>query len=49
MIVSSKQLIPYKMLPIWTKESLPSAVQQKHNTKEGTWAKLTIISGKLSF
>ena len=43
------QLICYKRMPVWTKDSLPQMFQEKHNTKEGTWAKLTVLKGKLKF
>lgn len=39
----------YKLLPEWTFDSLPKGFRRRHNTKEGTWAKLNIISGKLIF
>ncbi len=44
-----KNLKCYKTLPEWTTKTLPKAFQRKHNTKVGTWAKLTIFSGKLKF
>ena len=43
------QLIAYKKMPIWNKESLPQMFQEMHNTKVGTWAKLTILSGSLKY
>ncbi len=27
-------------MPLWNKQTMPEAVQQKHNTKVGTWGKL---------
>ena len=44
-----QQLPCYKRLPNWTATTLPEMVTQKHNTKVGTWAKLTILSGALHF
>lgn len=44
-----ESLVCYKQLPIWNTETLPKAFQQKHNTKVGTWAKLTVFKGKLKF
>ncbi|MFC6277467.1 SAM-dependent methyltransferase TehB [Psittacicella hinzii] len=43
------ELVAYKTMPVWTASSLPQMFQEKHNTKEGTWAKLTILKGKLKF
>ncbi|MFK5289060.1 DUF1971 domain-containing protein, partial [Glaesserella parasuis] len=42
-------LICYKQMPVWDKESLPQMFQEKHNTKVGTWAKLTILKGSLKY
>lgn len=42
-------LICYKQMPEWNSENLPQMFQEKHNTKEGTWAKLTILKGCLNF
>lgn len=45
----SGELIQYKMMPEWSFDSLPSGFRRPHNTKEGTWAKLNILSGRLQF
>lgn len=42
-------LICYRSLAIWDCFSLPEVFLKKHNTKIGTWAKLTIFSGSLNF
>ena len=34
-----QDLVMYKRMPIWTAETMPEAVQRKHNTKVGTWGK----------
>lgn len=44
-----QDLICYKKMPEWNKDSLPKMFQEKHNTKEGTWAKVTVLQGKLKF
>ncbi|VEG69868.1 tellurite resistance protein TehB [[Pasteurella] aerogenes] len=44
-----KELICYKKMPVWTANSLPQMFQEKHNTKVGTWGKLTVLKGKLKF
>ncbi|QIW14959.1 tellurite resistance methyltransferase TehB [Pasteurellaceae bacterium RH1A] len=44
-----ENLLCYKQMPVWNKASLPQMFQEKHNTKEGTWAKLTILKGQLKF
>lgn len=43
------ELICYKRMPVWTKDSLPKMFQEMHNTKVGTWGKITILKGKLKF
>ncbi|MXN87759.1 SAM-dependent methyltransferase TehB [Pasteurella canis] len=43
------QLICYKKMPVWTATSLPKMFQEKHNTKVGTWGKLTVLTGQLKF
>ncbi|MGN7973824.1 SAM-dependent methyltransferase TehB [Serratia sp. 22264] len=42
-------LLCYKTLPQWNSATLPAAFQQKHNTQAGTWARLTLLSGTLTF
>ena len=44
-----KRLISYKALPEWGARSLPKAFRKPHNTKVGTWAKITILEGELAF
>lgn len=39
----------YKALPEWTSATLPAGFQRKHNTREGTWAQLTVRAGALRF
>ncbi|MGV6989045.1 SAM-dependent methyltransferase TehB [Testudinibacter sp. P80/BLE/0925] len=43
------QLICYKKMPIWSKDTLPQMFREMHNTKVGTWAKVTILSGSLEY
>lgn len=43
-----ENLICYKMLSVWTADTLPEAFKNRHNTKSGTWAKLQILSGDLT-
>ena len=44
-----EELVPYKRLPQWNAETLPAGFRKQHNTKEGTWARLTILEGELDF
>lgn len=44
-----ENLICYKQMPVWTAATLPQMFQEKHNTKVGTWAKLTIHQGSLKY
>ncbi|WP_315711113.1 SAM-dependent methyltransferase TehB [Brenneria uluponensis] len=42
-------LICYKQMPVWNSNTLPAAFREKHNTQEGTWARLHILKGNLTF
>ena len=44
-----QDLICYKELPVWTAQTIPQGFKNQHNTKAGTWAKLKIYQGELSF
>ncbi|MEG2266009.1 MAG: SAM-dependent methyltransferase TehB [Acinetobacter sp.] len=44
-----QQLRCYKELPVWTQQSIPQGFKNQHNTKAGTWAKLTVLKGELHF
>lgn len=44
-----KNLRVYKTMPIWNAETLPAGFRKKHNTKDGTWARLTVHAGALRF
>lgn len=39
----------YRQMPIWHLDTLPEGFKKQHNTKENTWAKLTILQGTLEF
>ena len=36
-------------MPIWTKDTMPEALQRKHNTKVGTWGRLLFWKAALRF
>lgn len=40
-------LVCYKTMPVWTVDTIPPIFKQKHNTKQGTWAKINILQGSL--
>lgn len=44
-----ENLVCYKQLPRWNSETLPAMFQEKHNTQQGTWAKLTLFKGEMTF
>ena len=44
-----EKLVAYKRMPVWDKDTMPEAVQRKHNTKVGTWGKITVLKGTLKF
>ncbi|MFS2225156.1 SAM-dependent methyltransferase TehB [Pantoea sp. B65] len=44
-----KELLLYKTMPVWNSSTLPHSFTQQHNTQPGSWAKLTILQGSLTF
>ena len=42
-------LRPYKRMPVWNRETVPTEITHKHNTKVGTWAKIKVLKGQLQF
>ena len=44
-----QELICYKELPVWTAQTIPQGFKNQHNTKAGTWAKLKIYQGEVTF
>lgn len=42
-------LVCYKTLPVWNKNTIPLMFQERHNTKEETYAQLKILKGTLDF
>jgi len=44
-----KNLVSYKVSPIFTHENLPAAFQTTHTTKAGTWGLVRVHSGELVF
>ncbi|WP_213990787.1 SAM-dependent methyltransferase TehB [Sodalis sp. dw_96] len=44
-----QELLCYQTMPIWTRETIPTAFRERHNTKEGVWARLTVLQGSLTF
>ena len=43
------ELVSYKLMPVWHLNDIPAGFKQKHNTKVGTWAQLTIFKGSIRF
>ncbi|QCJ69447.1 tellurite resistance methyltransferase TehB [Providencia heimbachae] len=43
------ELVSYKTMPVWNKASLPLMFQERHNTKEDTYAQLRVLQGSLDF
>ncbi len=48
-MATSDLLVKYKTLPTWTETTLPESFQTRHNTKQGTWAKITVEAGRLQY
>ncbi|TKI04903.1 SAM-dependent methyltransferase TehB [Martelella alba] len=44
-----QDLLCYNTLPVWNSQTLPSTFRERHNTREGVWAELTVLRGSLTF
>ncbi len=44
-----QELLCYQTMPVWSRETVPAAFRERHNTKEGVWARLTVLQGSLIF
>lgn len=45
----NNDLICYKQMPVWSADTVPPTFLARHNTQEGTWGKLRVLSGRLKF
>ena len=39
----------YRKTPVFTQETVPKALLNRHTTKEGSWGKIWVISGQLGY
>lgn len=39
----------YKKTPVFDNSNVPDGLLNAHNTKAGTWGKIVVLSGKLSY
>lgn len=44
-----KNLKAYKRTPLFTEESIPAALLNKHNTKAGVWGLINVEEGELEY
>ncbi len=40
-------ITPYRSTPVFTEETLPAALQKRHNTKAGVWGLIRVLEGEL--
>ncbi|NCF26851.1 MAG: DUF1971 domain-containing protein [Gammaproteobacteria bacterium] len=40
---------PYKRTPEFTELSVPRALLRSHSTKSGTWGKIVVLKGRLTY
>jgi len=43
------KLRPYKRTPEFTELSVPQALLRSHSTKSGTWGKIVVLKGHLTY
>ncbi|KAA0969043.1 DUF1971 domain-containing protein [Aureimonas fodinaquatilis] len=41
--------VAYRRSPVFNQDSLPTALQKQHSTKEGAWAMIHILEGRLLY
>lgn len=39
----------YKKTPVFTQETIPKGLLHRHTTKDGSWGKISVISGQLRY
>jgi len=39
----------YRETPVFTQETIPKGLLDRHTTKEGSWGKICVISGQLCY
>lgn len=39
----------YRKTPVFTQETIPQGLLHRHTTKEGSWGKISVISGQLRY
>ena len=44
-----KQLVAYQTSSVFTETTVPARLQKAHDTKAGTWAKLIVQTGALTY
>ena len=42
-------LAAYRRTPVFTETTLPAGLRQRHRTKPGVWAAITVVAGRLRF
>ncbi|MGH6624098.1 MAG: DUF3565 domain-containing protein [Burkholderiaceae bacterium] len=40
---------PYRSTPVFTRDSIPSALQKNHTTRRGVWARIHVLEGSLRY
>lgn len=44
-----ENVVPYKRTPEFNEASVPAALLNAHQTKEGVWGKIVVIEGELEY
>ena len=44
-----KGLKSHKSTPVFTEATIPKGLLNRHNTKEGVWGRLIVLSGTITF
>lgn len=42
-------VVAYRKTPVFTQETVPAALRNRHRTKAGSWGKIWVTSGQLGY
>ena len=49
MKILPSNVMAYRQTPVFTQETVPTALLDRHTTKAGSWGKIWVISGQLCY
>lgn len=43
------EVVPYKRTPEFSQDTVPAGLLRSHTTREGTWARIQVLEGRLLY